>query len=157
MQKTLTASTLVLAIATVGSLAAHHSLGNHDTTTPVRVKGSVIKFQPLNPHSFIFVEQTNADGSRQRWAVEGPGATQLARRGMGMDVLKPGDTLEVCGYVPKERTIWQLAGTSPDSVSISGRLITAELIVMPDGKELGWGDYSVHLCFAANYRDQHSK
>lgn len=157
MCKTLTAGTLILAVAAVGSLTAHHSLGNHDTTTPVRVKGSVIRFQPLNPHSFIFVEQTNADSSRQRWAVEGPAATQLARRGLGPDVLKPGDAIDVCGYVPKERTVWQIAGTSPESVSMSGRLITAELIVMPDGQELGWGDYGVHLCFAAGYKDQHSK
>jgi len=148
--------TLVLAVASVGSLTAHHSLANHDTATPVRVKGTVVQFQPINPHSFIFLEETGASGTRQRWAVEGPAALQLARRGVAPDVLKSGDIIEVCGYVPKERTIWQIASTSPDAVSLAGRLITAELLVMPDGREQSWGDYGFHRCFAPGYKDQHS-
>jgi hypothetical protein len=59
--------------------------------------------------------------------------------------------------VPKERTIWQIAGAAPEAVSLAGRLITAELLVMPDGREQRWGDYGVHRCFAPGYRDQHSK
>lgn len=157
MQKKLAVYTLALAVASVGSLMAHHSLGNHDTVTPVRVKGTVIRFQPLNPHSFIFLEETNTDGSRQRWAVEGPATFQLTRQGVAPDVVKPGDTIEVCGYLPKERTIWQVAAASPDTLSLSGRLITAELLTMPDGREVTWGDYGVHRCFAPGHRDQHSK
>ena len=149
--------TLVLTVASVGSLTAHHSLGNHDTATPVRVKGTVVQFQRINPHSFIFLEDAGASGTRQRWAVEGPAALQLARRGVAPDALKSGDVIEVCGYVPKERTIWQIASASPDAVSLAGRLITAELLVMPDGREQSWGDYGVHRCFAPGYKDQHSK
>ena len=148
--------TLALAVASVGPLAAHHSLANHDTATPVRVKGTVVQFQTINPHIFIFLEETGASGTRQRWAVEGPAALQLARRGVAPDVLKSGDIIEVCGYVPKERTIWQIASTSPDAVSLAGRLITAELLVMPDGREQSWGDYGFHRCFAPGYKDQHS-
>ena len=71
---------VVLAVASTGSLTAHHSLANHDTTTPVRVKGTVVQINRINPHSFIFLEQTDADGVGQRWAVEGPSAFQLNRR-----------------------------------------------------------------------------
>lgn len=156
MHRMLTVCTVVLAVAGAGSPSAHHSLGNHDTSTPVRVKGTVIRFQALNPHSFIFLEQRHADGSRQRWAVEGPAGFQLARKGVAADVVKPGDTIEVCGYEPKERTVWRIAGAPSDATSLSGRLITAELLVMPDGRIESWGDYGVHRCFGDGYRDQHS-
>lgn len=157
MHRKLSLCTVVLAVVSAGSLTAHHSLANHDTTTAVRVKGTVIKFHPINPHSFIVLEEITAEGGRQRWAVEGPGAFQLTRRGVASDVLKPGDVIEVCGYAPKERTIWQIASPSPDAVSLSGRLITAELLVMPDGREQSWGDYGFHRCFKPEYTDQHSK
>lgn len=155
-QRRLAVCTLVLAVASVGSMTAHHSLANHDTATPVRVKGTVVQFQRINPHSFLFLEETDASGTRRRWAVEGPSAFQLARRGVAPDVLKSGDVIEVCGYVTKEQTIWQIASPSPDAVSLAGRLITAELLVMADGQEQSWGDYGFHRCFAPGYKDQHS-
>jgi len=141
-QRTLAVCTWVLAVASVGSLTAHHSLANHDTATPVRVKGTVIEFQPINPHSLISLEETDASGTRRRWAVEGPAALQLARRGVAPDILKSGDVIEVCGYVAKGQN--------------TGRLITAELLVMPDGREQSWGDYGFHRCFAPGYKDQHA-
>ena len=147
----------ILAVASPGSLMAHHSLANHDTKTPVRVKGTVVEVHRINPHSIIFLEQIETDGTRQRWAVEGPAGFQLARRGVSPDFLKPGDVIEVCGYVPKDKTVWQIAATAPEAVSLSGRLITAELLVMPDGREQSWGDYGFHQCFAPGYKDQHSK
>ena len=145
----------ILTVAMGGSLTAHHSLSNHDTTTPVRVKGTVVRVHLINPHSFILLDQTDADGARQRWAVEGPAVFQMGRRGMASDILKPGDEIEVCGYLPKERTIWQIAAGA-EAVSLAGRLITAELLVMPDGREQSWGDYGFHRCFPPGHRDQHS-
>ena len=62
-QRRLAVCTLVLAVASVGSLTAHHSLANHDTATPVRVKGTVVQFQRINPHSFIHAARIRA--SRQ--------------------------------------------------------------------------------------------
>jgi hypothetical protein len=156
MQRVAATYIVMLAIVSGASAAAHHSLGNHDTTTPVRVKGKILQIQRVNPHSFIFLEETDAKGGRQRWAVEGPGAFQLARSGVPEDFLKPGEVIEVCGYVLKEKTIWQMPSASPGG-SISGQLITAEVMVMPDGRDRNWGDYGVHRCFPDGFRDQHSK
>ena len=71
-------------------------------------------------------------------------------------LVKPGDVIEVCGYPPKETTIWQIAGPT-SATSLAGRLITAELIVLPDGKVQEWEDYGFHHCFPPGYRDRHSK
>ena len=136
---------------------AHHSLANFDTTTPVRVKGTIVQIHHINPHSFIYLEEKVADGQIRRWAAEGPAIRQLDRLGLAKDALKPGDVIEVCGYAPKETTMWQIASADRSKVSLAGRLLNAELLVMPDGREQNWGDYGVHKCFAPGYKDQHSK
>lgn len=147
---------VVVALVSAGSLLAHHSLTNFDTTKAVRVKGTVFQFHQINPHSFIFLDEKGADGQTRRWAVEGPAILQLTRRGFDKNVLKPGDVVEVCGYVPKEATIWQIASADASTASPAGRLINAEMMVMPDGKQQSWGDYGVHKCFEPGYTDQHS-
>ena len=147
---------VMLALVSGGSLLAHHSLAKYDTTKAVRVKGTIVQFHQINPHSFIFLEQKGTDGPIRRWAVEGPSGLQLNRKSFPKDGLKPGDVIEVCGYVPKETTMWQIARTDPGAISLSGRLINAETMVMPDGHEQSWGDYGVHRCFAPEYKDQHS-
>ena len=146
---------VLMAVVSAGSLWAHHSLGNFDTTKAVRVKGTIVEFHQINPHSFIYLdEKVSADGQMRRWAIEGPSVIQLARKGFAKDVLKVGDVVEVCGYVPKEPVTWQIARPE-DKTSLAGRLMNAELMVMPDGKETSWGDYGVHLCFAPGFTDQH--
>jgi hypothetical protein len=59
--------------------------------------------------------------------------------------------------VPKEPITWQLANPDPNAASPAGRLINAELLVMPDGKEQSWGDYGFHKCFPPGYTDQHTQ
>src|SRR5262249_49155081 len=138
---------VVVALVSAGSLLAHHSLANFDTTKAVRVKGTIFQFHQINPHSFLFLDEKGTDGQTHRWAVEGPSLLQLNRTGFAKDVLKPGVVVEVCGYVSKEPVIWQIAGRD-NSPSPAGRLINAEALVMPDGKQQSWGDYGVHKCFA---------
>ncbi|HEV8396142.1 MAG TPA: DUF6152 family protein [Vicinamibacterales bacterium] len=158
MHKTMTGWLAVLvALVPAGAVLAHHSLANYDTTKAVRVKGTIVQFQELNPHSFIFLEQRDADGQVRRWAVEGPSIAQLKRTGFATHVLKPGTVVEVCGYLPKEPIVWQIASADPSTTSLAGRLLNGELMVMPDGREQSWGDYGAHRCFAPGHTDQHSK
>jgi predicted aconitase with swiveling domain len=53
--------------------------------------------------------------------------------------------------------MWQIASATPGAVSLAGRLLTGELLVMPDGREQSWGDYGFHKCFADGFRDAHSR
>jgi hypothetical protein len=148
---------VLVALVPAGSVVAHHSLASFDTTKAVRVKGTIVRLHEINPHSFIFLEERDADGAVRRWAVEGPSILQLKRNGFATDVLKPGTIIEVCGYLPKEPVTWQIANPDPGGTSLAGRLLNGELMVMPDGHEQSWGDYGVHKCFAPGHRDQHSR
>jgi hypothetical protein len=146
---------VLLSLMSAISLVAHHSLGNYDTTTAVRVKGKIVQIHLINPHSIVYMEQTLADGQVKRWALEGPSVTQVKRQGLD-NLLKPGDIIEVCGYVPKEAVMWQIENTE-GKASLAGRLINAEMLVLPDGREQNWGDYGVHKCFSPTFQDHHSK
>ena len=147
----------LLAFVSTGSVWAHHSLANYDTSQAVRVKGTIVEFHRMNPHSIVFLEQQSPDGTKRRWAVEGPSGFQLNRKGFPQDGLKPGDLVEVCGYLPKEPIVWQITSPDAGATSLSGRLINGETMVMPDGHEQSWGDYGAHKCFAPEYKDQHSE
>ena len=152
-----TASFAVLAsLVPAASLLAHHSLANYDTTTAVHVKGTVVQVHAINPHSIIFLDETRPDGTSRRWAIEGPALRQFDRLGFAKDALKPGDVIDVCGYLPKEPIVWQIADADAGT-SAAGRLLNGETMTMPDGHERSWGDYGVHKCFESGYTDQHSK
>jgi hypothetical protein len=165
MKRVLAAWTTAIAVlASAGSLAAHHSLAQFDTTKAVRVKGVIVLFERVNPHSILFVDQKLSDGRTQRWAVDGPSFVQLRRKGLENTALKAGDVIEVCGYVPKEGVETERAITTvPISInpagpkSISGRRMNGELVVMPDGRKEPWSDYGQHLCFDSEFRDYHDR
>jgi len=88
---------VLVTLVSAGPLLAHHALTNFDTTKAVRVKGTIVQINQINPHSFIYLEEKGADGQTRRWAVEGPSVIQLNRNGL-VKSLKPGDVVEVCGY-----------------------------------------------------------
>ena len=149
---------IIAALVSAEPLGAHHSLASFDTTTPIRLKGTIVRFHEINPHSFLYIDVTGEGGRISRWAVEGPSILQIRRMGVvAVDALKPGTVIEVCGYAPKENTVWQIASTAPGAVSMAGRLLDAEMLVLADGKEQSWGDYGVHKCFGPAYKDQHSR
>jgi len=158
------AATVMLASA--GSLIAHHSLGQFDTTTAVRVKGTVVRFERINPHSVLFVDQKSADGKIQRWAVDGPSGSQLNSIGVDREALKVGDVVEVCGYITREGVVSERTiSTEPITLSLkattpktmTGKIMNGELLVMPDGRKQVWTDYGQHLCLGPDYYDHHSK
>jgi hypothetical protein len=81
------------------------------------------------------VNETGPDGQTRRWAIEGPSILQLKRSSVAKDVPKPGDVVEVCGYAPKEVIMWQIANADTSKTSPASRLLNAEVLVMPDGKQ----------------------
>ena len=152
----------VLVFVSAASLRAHHSLSQFDTATAVRVKGVIVAFERVNPHSILFVDQEGPDGETERWAVEGPSTRRLDRLGVGREALTAGDVIEVCGYVMKDGVEFQRTiSTQPVSPgqkttnSLPGRLLVAEELVMPDGEKRPWEDYGFHECLGPDYVDVH--
>ena len=132
-------------LASPGAVIAHHSLARFDTTTPLFIKGTMVRFDRTNPHSRIYVEQKIGDGQMQRWAVEGPAPNALTRMGIDERFLKSGDVIAVCGFVLKAEEPWQPAPPAPGSPTPApaARAFSGHLLVLPDGERWLWSDYGV--------------
>ena len=79
------------------TLAAHHSISAvYDSRKPVTLTGSVREFQFVNPHPWIGLDVTDADGVRQ-WRLELDNRWELVDVGMKADTFKPGDVIVATG------------------------------------------------------------
>jgi hypothetical protein len=91
--------TLTLALLTAAKLQAHHSFAaEFDPTKPVDLRGTVTEVEFINPHSWIHIAVTQADGSVESWAIEGGTPNTLFRQGITDESLPVGSEILVNGY-----------------------------------------------------------
>jgi hypothetical protein len=83
------------AFAIGGSVLAHHSFAMFDQEHPIELAGTVKEFRFVSPHTFIFLDVNEADGSSQLWNLEGGPPSFLARDGWSSKTLKPGDEVQM--------------------------------------------------------------
>lgn len=104
-------SVLCVLAASAIPVAAHHAFGGEfDANRPVILKGKVVKMEWVNPHSWIHVEITKPDGSKEVWMVEGGSPNSLFRRGFTRDSLPVGTEIVVDGYQSRDHTLLRANG-----------------------------------------------
>jgi hypothetical protein len=94
--------TLPIALAaTVAAIAAHahHSFAMFDRTTEVVKSGTVQRWAFNNPHSWLYVNVMNDDGSQTLWSFESASPTQLIGRGITGKTFEPGSAVTIM-YCP---------------------------------------------------------
>jgi hypothetical protein len=113
-----------LTLSAIPAAYAHHSFAaEFDGTKPVRLVGKITSVQWTNPHSYFYVDITDASGKVTNWGCEGAGPGALSRRGWKKGDLKIGDQIVVDGYRAKD----------------GSHLIDARRVTFPDGRSVYGG------------------
>ena len=91
---------LLIAVALTAIVAsAHHSFTMFDRTVEKVATGAVVRWTFNNPHSWLYLNIKNKDGSETLWSFEGSAPTGLLQRGITGATFEPGHTITVL-YCP---------------------------------------------------------
>ena len=81
---------------------AHHAFtAEFDGTKPVMLQGVVTRMDWVNPHSWIYIDVPQPDGSVEQWEVEAGAPNAMFRRGWNKNSIPVGTEIVVDGYRAK--------------------------------------------------------
>ena len=103
---------LAVMVAAVGGLllsaahaGAHHAFAaEFDVNKPLKLEGTLIKWEMVNPHSWFHVAVKEPDGKVITWLIEGGSPNQLIRMGVTKNTVPVGTELLVDAYQAKDGT-----------------------------------------------------
>jgi len=114
-------------LLTAGTVQAHHAFSSEfDVKKPLTLKGTVTKWEMINPHSWFHIEVKQPDGQVVEWMVEGGSPNSLIRQGVTKATIQIGMELTIEGYQAKDAT----------------NKAVGRNFVLPDGKRLFVGSLS---------------
>ena len=131
MRSTSTSIVAVLALlAAVATARAHHAFAaEFYANKPLKLKGTLIKWDMVNPHSWFHLSVKDADGKVVTWMIEGGSPNQLIRMGVTKNTVAIGTELLVDGYQAKDGT----------------NKAVGRDFVLPDGKRLFLGGSAANV------------
>jgi hypothetical protein len=96
------AAVVALSAGLTGVSQAHHSFAaEFDSKKPVAVDGVITKTRLVNPHSWLYVDVKNHDGSVTNWGFEFGTPISLRNKSVTKEDVSPGSKVHIEGYLAK--------------------------------------------------------
>jgi hypothetical protein len=92
----------VLGIATAPVVAHHSFAADYDASKPIALRGTVTKFEWMNPHAHFYLDVKESSGEITHWELELGSPNTLMRSGWTRNSLKIGDEVIVTGCRSKD-------------------------------------------------------
>ena len=102
-----------LIVATTRTSAHHAFAAEFDSSKPIKLRGTVVKMEWINPHTWIHLDVKTPKGTVERWMIEGGPPNALYRRGFSQKSLPQGVRDRGRG-IPCERRIDEGERAGPD-------------------------------------------
>jgi hypothetical protein len=86
---------LLLGLSVLPSFAHHSTAAMYDEAKTIEVRGKILEWRFVNPHPYLIVEVTAADGKVEKWDLSfgGSAVTHLRRQGYTPQTFKIGETI----------------------------------------------------------------
>jgi len=97
---------VVSTLALPAGAQAHHAFAaEFDASKPFKIRGTVVKMEWINPHTWLHLDVKRPDGKIERWMIEGGPPNALYRRGFTKNSIPEGAELVVEGFRAKDGSL----------------------------------------------------
>ena len=124
MTRTVLATAFGVVMFGAASMLAHHSGVMFEESKEVTLQGVVKEFQYTNPHSWLLVDVTGADGKVTTWGFEAEGPSTMMARGIRRNDFPPGTKITITGRPMKDgrpAAAWSKAVRASDGKTFVAR------------------------------------
>ena len=97
MQKWLPLAAVVAAMTGMPAFAHHSEAAEFDQSQPVKLTGTIVKVEWLNPHVWFYVDVKDEQGKVTTWGFSAAPPGALMRRGITKEALTIGAVVNVEG------------------------------------------------------------
>ncbi len=120
---------VVLLLASIPARAHHSFAAEFDASQPITVQGVITQVRLENPHSWFFLDATDASGKIEKWSFEASTPTSLIRSGVKPGFIKAGDQVTIKGYHARDAS--QNVGAGRELVTADGRAFAIGPVFAP--------------------------